>query len=443
MLDQFLGYEYKSTVHNNAERWRTERSTQLLAAADLCVKCGLCLQYCPTYHKALEEGDSPRGRIALIQGLAGGQLSVTEGLLTHLGSCLTCRICERVCPSGVRYGRLIDQARNLVRTARPASRKRRWLQWLLAEAMVRRPGLARFLTGVMRRFRDSVAERILRESTLGHRLGLARLAVYRPSLEPYREWREFYPARGREKGQVALFLGCVARAFDRRVLDAAIHVLTRLGYGVEVPPEQGCCGALYSHAGQARDAVRLAARNLDAFTANPRLPVISCASGCGAQLLEYPSLEGLPEGRRRQAETFASQVMDISSFLAGLEWPGDMKLRPLPKQVAIHSPCSLRNVMGQHTGPHDLLARIPGVDLVPLPGGPACCGSAGSYMLDHVEMADSLGDDVCATVADTGAEILVTSNIGCVLHLAARLRHGGNHVRVMHPVVLLSEQMGE
>ncbi len=216
LLIEFVGSRI-NRVNDNADRRGTERSKQLLAAADLCVKCGLCLQYCPTYVKVREEGDSPRGRIALIQGMASGQLGISAGLTAHLDGCLTCRVCERICPSGVRYGWLIDRARSAVRAARPASRRRRWLQWLLAEAMVRRPGLSRFIAGITRLFGDSAAERTLRASTLSHRLGLERLAFYRPTVEPYHEWRGCYPACGQEKGRVALFLGCVARTSDRQV----------------------------------------------------------------------------------------------------------------------------------------------------------------------------------------------------------------------------------
>ncbi|MCP4041159.1 MAG: (Fe-S)-binding protein, partial [Gammaproteobacteria bacterium] len=272
----------------------------------------------------------------------------------------------------------------------------------------------------------------------GRRLGVSRLVSYRPSLEPYRGWLDYYPAQGLEKGRVSLFLGCVARAIDRPVMEAAIRILTRLGYGVKIPPDQGCCGALYAHDGEARDALRLAGRNLDAFSADP---VLTTASGCAAQLLEYPFLEGITAERRNQALAFASRISDISRFLADREWPDGLDIRPLPARVVVHEPCSLRNVMRQQSGPYELLARIPGLEVVPLAENPACCGAAGTHMFEHGSMADGLGDEMCDAVAGTGAEMLVTSNVGCALHLSSRLRKRGSRVRVMHPVVLLAGQV--
>jgi ferredoxin len=99
-------------VNLSAARSTPRLSNQdLLRLADQCVKCGLCLPHCPTYAKTRHEGDSPRGRIALVQGWLTGQLDMTPGLAAHLDGCLLCRACESACPSLVAYGRLLDGAR--------------------------------------------------------------------------------------------------------------------------------------------------------------------------------------------------------------------------------------------------------------------------------------------------------------------------------------------
>src|SRR5215475_8968771 len=82
-----------------------------LADADKCVKCALCLPHCPTYRVSKDEGESPRGRIALMQGMATGALELTPALSRHLDQCLACRACEAVCPAEVPYGKLIDAGR--------------------------------------------------------------------------------------------------------------------------------------------------------------------------------------------------------------------------------------------------------------------------------------------------------------------------------------------
>ena len=91
-----------------------DSSAHILALADRCVKCGLCLPQCPTYELTANENESPRGRIALIQGWLSGQLSPSRILTQHLDQCLLCRRCERVCPSLVAYGEIMDQSKALL-----------------------------------------------------------------------------------------------------------------------------------------------------------------------------------------------------------------------------------------------------------------------------------------------------------------------------------------
>ncbi len=414
---------------------QSEAESKLLAGADLCVKCGLCLPHCPTYVKTGDEGESPRGRIALMQGLFTGDLSLSPRLEVHLGNCVACRACESVCPSHVPYGELIDAARAGIARRKPPGFLRRLGRWLGAQAPVDHPGAARLLHGLLRAYQGSGLAAIRRR---GPRRGLRRAAGYLPSLRPVLSWEAFYPARGAERGRVALFLGCVARVFDQPVLAATIRVLNHLGYAVEVPLGQGCCGAIHLHDGAEEQSVALAHRNLRAFGDGTR-PIITTASGCGATLLEYPRLAGLsPDAAGR----FAARVVDVSSFLAGVQWPAETRPQALAARVAVHEPCSLRNVMGQGAGPRALLSRVPALDVVDLPGNGRCCGAAGTYMLTHPTMADTLVADKCALLGDTGASMLVTSNVGCALHLAAALREAGSQVEVLHPVMLLARRLG-
>lgn len=426
-------------VNDNPAAPLKEREIRILGDADLCVKCGLCLPHCPTYLKGGDEGESPRGRIALAQGMAAGRLPVSPGVRAHLASCLACRACESVCPSRVPYGRLIDAARAELSERRPPGATARMLRWVAAEGVVRHPGVTRVALGLLRCYQGSVLEQAVRQGRTGRWLGLQRPARYLPTVGSAGEWRGFYPSAGKERGRVALFLGCVARAFDRQTLSAAVRVLNQFGYGVHVPPGQVCCGAIHLHAGAPEAALKLAQKNLDAFAPDEVEAVVTAASGCGATLAEYGALPGLPQGSREDFRRLAAKVMDISRFLALQPAP---ELRPLKARVAVHDPCSLRNVMGHREGPYALLATIPGLGVVELPGNARCCGAAGTHMLTHPQLADSLAQDKRDALAGTGADILVTSNLGCALHLAASLREVGSRVEVLHPVALLERQMG-
>ena len=402
---------------------------QLNALADRCVKCGMCLPHCPTYHLTHDESESPRGRIALIQGYTSGQLAYSEKLGTHLENCLKCRACERICPSMVPYGELIDGALTHIERAVKTPRAQRLT---LLNIATQRTTL-RTLAMLLRAYQRSGLRALVRRSGVLKMLGLARHDRLLPSLPPVQSWKAYYPPQNTARGDVALFTGCIADAFDQTTSHAAIQVLTLLGYGVHVPRAQRCCGALHLHNQQPEQASILAHENLAAFAALDVQTIISTASGCGATLSEYAN--------DPRATGFTRKVVDISTFIASIPWPENVTLKPLKARVAVHDPCSLTHVVRQHEKPYALLRKIPDIELVSLPDRARCCGAAGSYMLTHPTQAGALRDEKLASIEQLDARILVTSNIGCALHLAGGLREKYLSIEVMHPITLLAQQV--
>jgi glycolate oxidase iron-sulfur subunit len=231
-------------------------------------------------------------------------------------------------------------------------------------------------------------------------------------------------------------LGCVARIVDTEALQAAIYVLTRLGYGVHVPPGQGCCGALHGHAGDAEGARALAATNERAFEAWADLPIVSVVSGCGARLLDYAGHYG-DAGR-----ALAGRVIDVSAFLSRASGWERVQCASLRARAAVHEPCTLQNVMRSGGAAQALLARIPDLAIEELPGNDQCCGAAGVYFLSQPDMADALRADKLAAIREAAPQFLVTSNVGCALFLAEGVRSSKLKTEVLHPVSLLARQLG-
>jgi len=411
---------------------RSERQAALMRYADTCVSCGMCLPRCPTYTEARDEAESPRGRISLVRALADGRLAPSPHLLQHLDNCLVCQACESVCPAGVPYGRIIDGARALLNDTGGDRRGRseRVLSWAVAKGG-RLRWLAR-LARVLRPFRLLVP-RVGRVGRVGRSAG-ARLMWPRRRLA-------HYPARGVERGRVSLFLGCVAQSLDRRTLDDALEVLTRLGYAVDVPVDQGCCGAMDLHAGQASAATTLVNRNIAAFASAADQPVLTTASGCGAMLAQYGRLDSLTGAQAEAARALAGRVVDINAFLASSDWPADLTVAPLRRTVALHTPCSLRNVQREASAPVRLLARIPGLQVNAVADDGLCCGAAGTYMVSHPEMAQRLGSRVRRGISATGTDCVLTSNLGCALHLGTLDAAGEGALEILHPVSLLAEAL--
>lgn len=387
-----------------------------------CVHCGLCLSACPTYVELGTEMDSPRGRIYLVKALEEGTLEPTPEVVRHLDLCLGCRACESACPSGVRYGRIIEDARAYAERAAPRSRWDAWRRAAILGIFPHRRRL-RALLGL-----TQVARGLGVWDMIARRVDAARML---PPLRAVARLPPFSPAVGRERARVGLLLGCVGGELFAHVNAAAVSALTRSGVSVVVPSGQGCCGALHVHAGDPEGARRRARQALQAFPADLDAIIVT-AAGCGSTMKEYGELLSDDAAARR----FAGKVRDVTEFLDTLDLPA---LRPLPMRATYHDACHLAHAQGVRAAPRRLLARIPGLELVELAEADVCCGSAGSYNLTEPGMAARLRERKLDHVAATGAEVVVAANPGCALQISAGLAARGLEMRVAHPVELLAE----
>jgi glycolate oxidase iron-sulfur subunit len=379
------------------------------AELDRCVKCGMCLAECPTYRLEANENESPRGRLALIEGLVQRRLNPDKALIAHLDHCLGCRRCERVCPSQVRYGYLIDEVRNLL----PA--RGRWL------GLIQNPSLLRWGT----RLAQAVPTMLSAPSAPLHRLH--RIARALPAEQPAPAAGDYPPRSAEPRGRVGLFTGCASAAQQGAALQAARRLLQHAGYTVSVPSDSGCCGALAQHSGKLQTAARLATENRTAFD-EALDAVVSIASGCGIHIDSYrPPL--------------AAGHQDICRFLLEQGALGATDFSPLPTRVYLHTPCSVENVYRGASWAKALLTLIPDLEVVEAGEPGQCCGAAGDYMLRHPEFAERLRQPILDQLPSDAELILLTSNVGCAMHLADGMLHKGQKIEVLHPVELLARQL--
>ncbi len=403
-----------------------------------CVHCGLCLGSCPTFVETGNEADSPRGRIYLWRAVADGRLGLDDDVRRHLDLCLECRACETACPSGVQYGQIIGAyKKDMARLGKVAPTLGFFQRWMLFH-----------LTPYARRMRWALAPlrllQRLRLDGLARGLGrlmpagLRRMQEIVPRLEPhYGRLPELLPAEGKRRARVALLTGCAADAFFPQTTVATARVLQKNGCDVWVPRRQVCCGALHYHSGLVDDARRFASANCEAFAAGlpggkePVDAIVTNAGGCGPVLKEYGHvLDGTPA--EKAGEAFAARVRDVSEFLVEL---GPVKPEhALPVRATYHDACGLSHAQKVRQPPRQLLALIPGLELVPLAESEHCCGAAGSYNLTQPEMSAQLGERKAKNLLETGAQAVFSGNVGCLLQIGRHLRAARPDVWVAHPV---------
>ena len=402
-----------------------------------CMRCGMCLPACPTYKETFLETASPRGRVALVRKLQESELDQSERLLEYLSLCLDCQACASACPCGVNAGELVAE----LTCERKSEEGLGFMEDLILRKLVPHPDRLETSMAPMRMYQNSGLQKLVR--TLGimkmFPKQLERMEGLLPTLpsRPLRqEINEVTPAVGTERGTVGFFLGCVMSLIFSDASRATIKLLSSLGYKVITPRNQVCCGAPNMLGGDL-DGLKEAARtNVGIFGGYEVDFIVTDCGGCGAELKKYGHhIDG------EAASAFSAKVRDISQVLALHADELRSRLKPLHQKVTYHDPCHIAHCQGIRKEPRDLLKLVPGLVYSELEMADACCGSAGTYNINKPEMADRILQRKLDTVRASGAEILVTSNPGCLLQLKKGLADQLPKVKLMHLTEVLAQSM--
>jgi glycolate oxidase iron-sulfur subunit len=378
-----------------------------------CVHCGFCLATCPTYLDSRDERDSPRGRIYLIkQLLETGEASVQTH--THLDRCLTCLNCETTCPSGMRYGRLVDIGRGLMERQVPRSAYSKGLRWLL-RAVLSRPRLFAAALAVGQAVRP-ILPKILRDKV------------------PLRQTRKpLLTGTGQHPRQMLILEGCAQSAATPNTNDAARRVLDRLGITLITAPGAGCCGAVNYHLGAHDDGLDNMRRNIDAwwpYIESDAEAIVNSASGCGSMLVEYAELLAHDPAYAHKAKRISQLTRDIGEVLLE-EDLGELAINNAIGKIAVHTPCTLQHALGLPDLVPDLLGRA-GFELAQTTDKHLCCGSAGTYSILQASTSQRLRDNKLRALTGDAPTLIATANVGCQLHM-----QGAAGIPVVHWIELL------
>jgi glycolate oxidase iron-sulfur subunit len=399
---------------------------------DDCVHCGFCLPTCPTYVLFGEEMDSPRGRIYLMnKGLT--EEAMNDTMVRHWDLCLGCMACVTACPSGVQYDKLIEATRAQVERRYERRPDDKAFREMIFQVFPYRKRL-RLAAGPLRLYQRFGLDKKLKKAGVMSRLParMRAMEALMPKLGKEEKIPEYTSPKGERRKRVGVLTGCVQQVFFSQVNSATVRVLSAEGCEVVAPKNQGCCGALSTHAGREEESLNFARKTIDTFERENLDNVVVNAAGCGSTMKEYAYLLRDDPEYAERAKEFSSKVKDVSEFLQEL---GPVAERhPLPVAVAYHDACHLAHAQGVRQQPRKNLKAIPGMKVKEIKEAEVCCGSAGIYNMVEPEPAEELGERKAKNVLNTGARMIVTSNPGCMLQIQASLKRMGHEMHMTHPM---------
>ena len=403
-----------------------------------CVHCGFCTATCPTYVMLGDELDSPRGRIYLIKNMLEGGAAPDARTVRHIDRCLSCLSCMTTCPSGVDYMHLLDQARARIEALFKRPWAETWLRGLLAMVLPR-PGLFRLALQGARLAKPFAA------LAPGRLRGLLAMAPDKLPPASGLDSPQIHKAQGQRKLRVAMLTGCAQRVLDPAINAATVRLLTRLGCEVVIAKGAGCCGALTQHMGKVEEATAAVRANVAAWdrelSGEGLDAVVINASGCGTTVKDYGHMLADDPEWAAAGQRIADLAVDITELLQRPELPELSALGQTPGpisdlKVAYHAACSLQHGQKIITPPKQLLAQA-GFEVMQVPEGHLCCGSAGTYNLLQPELAGRLLQRKAGNINSLQPDLVAAGNIGCMIQLRS-----GLDVPVVHTVELLDWATG-
>ena len=398
-----------------------------------CTHCGFCNATCPTYQVAGDELDGPRGRIYLIRDMLENNKPASEKITRHIDRCLSCYACMTTCPSGVNYMHLVDHARNHIEKTYVRPFFDRFIRILLS-IILPSPKLFRivgYLARIANPFKFLFPKKI------------KNMLKYMPTSFPKSNYenKEVYSAKGKTFAKVALLTGCVQRVISPQINDSTIDILNRHGVEVIVPKEITCCGSLNHHLGKEDLAHKSFVNNINfwfkCYEERNLDAILVTTSGCGTTLKDYGHIfrDDPDKDLRKKAKIISSLAKDVTEYLGK-----NIKLNFVEKdkkfKIAYHSACSMQHGQKLHNQPINLLKKT-GNEIVEIPDGHLCCGSAGTYNLLQGEMASELLSRKVSNIDKVKPDFISTGNIGCITQISS-----GTKIPILHTIEILNWYTG-
>ncbi len=411
-----------------------------------CMRCGMCQAVCPLYGETGLEAHVARGKIALLEGLAAEVLHDPRGVKERLDACLLCGSCQANCPSGVKALDIFLKARAFLTGyfgLPPVKRA-------IFRGLLKNPRLFDSVLALAAKFQGIFTKPVndmIGSSCARVFSGLIGDRHFAPLAQ--RPFHGTVPERDTPRGasglKVAFFYGCVVDKMFPRIAEAAMAVFDHHGVGVYLPHGQACCGIPALSSGDRQTFETLVAANMALFGGKDFDVLVTPCATCTSTIKKiWPMMaENMAEGTKYDIRELAEKVKDISAFLIQ-----DLGVSPAAGTtggeaiaVTYHDPCHLKKSLGVSAEPRRLIAANPRYRLVEMEGSDSCCGSGGSFTLQHYELSKRIGRRKRDNIVATGASVVATSCPACMLQIGDMLSQAGNRLAIRHPVELYAETL--
>ena len=397
-----------------------------------CVHCGMCNATCPTFNLLGDELDGPRGRIYLIQDMLENEKKPTSNVVKHIDRCLSCYSCMTTCPAGVNYMHLIDHGRKYI------------------EKNYERP----FFDRIIRNFLSKTLpdQKLFKLSIFLAKLGKPLKFLFPSKIKSMMDLiptsfpkkviktKEIYKTKNKKKiARVALLTGCVQKEISPQINESTIRILNRHGVEVVVPKKIRCCGSLNHHLGKNDDAHQDFINNIniwyDEYLKGNLDAILSNTSGCGTTMKDYAFIFRDDKKMKKKAKKISELTKDVSEYLSENL---NLKFKNKEKKfrIAYHSACSMQHGQKIYSQPINLLEKTKN-EVLEIPEGHICCGSAGTYNILQSKIANQLLKNKIKNIESLNPQIISTGNIGCITQISH-----GTDIPILHTIELLDWYTG-
>lgn len=236
----------------------------------------------------------------------------------------------------------------------------------------------------------------------------------------------------------SLYVTCIIDQLYPQVGVSVVKVLRKLGVSVDFPPDQTCCGQPLFNAGFTAQARRLAQRVLHTFGDSEYVVVPSGSCAAMMRVFYLHLFEDYPE-LHRQAKTFSPKVYEFSEFLVKVLRVSELSA-PGSGSATYHPSCHLLRELGVRDEPEALLSQIAGLNLVELPERESCCGFGGTFSVKYPHISEGMLEDKVSNILATGADMLVSCDMSCLMHIGGALSRQPRPIEVRHLAQVLDQE---